>query len=85
MHSVVLLKTGRTFVKVRVAAGDTIEEVMDSLQLMMSQIPVRLVRAERVVIVSQFTESGLSCPFCSRCLARRASAAGLVEVVHTSQ
>ena len=50
MHSVVLLKTGRTFVKVRVAAGDTIEEVVDGLQLMMSQIPVRLVRAERVVI-----------------------------------
>ena len=38
--------------KVHVAAGDTIEEVMDSLQLMMSQIPVRLVRAEHVVIVS---------------------------------
>ena len=52
MHSVVLLKTGRTFVKVCVAAGDTIEEVVDSLQLMMSQIPVRLVRAEGVVIVS---------------------------------
>ena len=52
MHSVVLLKTGRTFMKVRVAAGDTIEEVVDGLQLMMSQIPVRLVRAERVVIVS---------------------------------
>ena len=50
MHSIVLLKTGRTFVKVRVAAGDTIEEVVDGLQLMMSQIPVRLVRAERVVI-----------------------------------
>ena len=50
MHSVVLLKTGRTFVKVRVAAGNTIEEVVDGLQLMMSQIPVRLVRAERVVI-----------------------------------
>jgi hypothetical protein len=52
MHSVVLLKTGRTFVKVRVAAGDTIEEVVDGLQLMMSQIPVRLVRVEHVVIVS---------------------------------
>ena len=38
--------------KVRVAVGDTIEEVMDSLQLMMSQIPVRLVRVECVVIVS---------------------------------
>ena len=52
MHSVVLLKTGRTFVKVRVAAGDTIEEVVDGLQLMMSQIPVRLVRVECIVIVS---------------------------------
>ena len=50
MHSVVLLKTGRTFVKVRMAVGDTIEEVVDGLQLMMSQIPVRLVRAERVII-----------------------------------
>ena len=50
MHSVVLLKTGRTFVKVHVAVGNTIEEVVDGLQLMMSQIPVRLVRAEHVVI-----------------------------------
>ena len=50
MHSVVLLKTGHTFVKVRMAVGDTIEEVVDGLQLMMSQIPVRLVRAERVII-----------------------------------
>ena len=49
MHSVVLLKTGLTFVKVRVAVGNTIEEVVDGLQLMMSQIPVRLVRAELVM------------------------------------
>ena len=38
--------------KIRVAAGDTIEEVVDGLQLMMSQILVRLVRAEGVIIVS---------------------------------
>ena len=38
--------------KVHVAVGDTIEEVVDGLQLMMSQIPVRLVRPEGVVIVS---------------------------------
>ena len=52
MHFIVLLKTGHTFVKVRVAAGNTIEEVVDSLQLMMSQILVRLVRLEGIVIVS---------------------------------
>ena len=52
MHSIVLLKTGRTFVKVHVAVGDMIEDVVDSLQLMMSQILDRLVRAEHVVIVS---------------------------------
>ena len=38
--------------KVRVAAGNTIEEVVDSLQLMMSQILVRLARLEGIVIVS---------------------------------
>ena len=38
--------------KVRVAAGNTIEEVVDGLQLMMSQILVRLVRLEGIVIVS---------------------------------
>ena len=52
MHFIVLLKTGHTFVKVRVAAGNTIEEVVDSLQLMMSQILVRLARLEGIVIVS---------------------------------
>ena len=61
MHSVVLLKTGRTFVKVRVAVGNTIEEVMDGLQLMMSQIPVRLVRAERVVINASLSVMFQSC------------------------
>ena len=61
MHSVVLLKTGRTFVKVRVAAGDTIEEVVDGLQLMMSQIPVRLVRVERVVINASLSVMFQSC------------------------
>jgi hypothetical protein len=61
MHSVVLLKTGRTFMKVRVAVGDTIEEVMDGLQLMMSQIPVRLVRAERVVINASLSVMFQSC------------------------
>ena len=38
--------------KVCVAAGNTIEEVVDGLQLMMSQILVRLVRLEGIVIVS---------------------------------
>ena len=52
MHSVVLLKTGRTFVKVHVAVGDMIEDIVDSLQMMMSQKLDRLVRAEHVVIVS---------------------------------
>ena len=52
MHFIVLLKTGHTFVKVCVAAGNTIEEVVDGLQLMMSQILVRLVRLEGIVIVS---------------------------------
>ena len=61
MHSVVLLKTGRTFVKIRVAAGDTIEEVVDGLQLMMSQILVRLVRAERVVINASLSVMFQSC------------------------
>ena len=61
MHSVVLLKTGRTFVKVRVAAGDTIEEVVDGLQLMMSQIPVRLVRVERIVINASLSVMFQSC------------------------
>ena len=61
MHSVVLLKTGRTFVKVCVAVGDTIEEVVDGLQLMMSQIPVRLVRAERVVINASLSVMFQSC------------------------
>ena len=61
MHSVVLLKTGRTFVKVRVAVGNTIEEVVDGLQLMMSQIPVRLVRAERVVINASLSVMFQSC------------------------
>ena len=61
MHSVVLLKTGRTFVKVRVAAGDTIEEVVDGLQLMVSQIPVRLVRAEHIVINASLSVMFQSC------------------------
>ena len=61
MHSVVLLKTGRTIVKVRVAAGDMIEEVVDGLQLMMSQIPVRLVRAERIVINASLSVMFQSC------------------------
>ena len=61
MHSVVLLKTGRTFVKVRVAVGNTIEEVVDGLQLMMSQIPVRLVRVERVVINALLSVMFQSC------------------------
>jgi hypothetical protein len=61
MHSVVLLKTGRTFVKVRVAVGNTIEEVVDGLQLMMSQIPVRLVRVERVVINASLSVMFQSC------------------------
>ena len=61
MHSVVLLKTGRTFVKVRVAVGNTIEEVVDGLQLMMSQIPVRLVRAERVIINASLSVMFQSC------------------------
>ena len=61
MHSVVLLKTGCTFVKVRVAAGDTIEEVVDGLQLMMRQIPVRLVRVERVVINASLSVMFQSC------------------------
>ena len=61
MHSVVLLKTGRTFVKVRVAVGNTIEEVVDGLQLMMSQIPVRLVRAEHVVINASLSVMFQSC------------------------
>ena len=55
MHFIVLLKTGHTFVKVRMAAGDTIEEVMDGLQLMMNQILVRLVRLEGVVVVSHIS------------------------------
>ena len=37
------------------AAGDTIEEVMDGLQLMMNQILVRLVRLEGVVVVSHIS------------------------------
>ena len=37
------------------AAGDTIEEVMDGLQLMMNQILVRLVRLEGVVGVSHIS------------------------------
>ena len=61
MHSVVLLKTGRTFVKVRVAVGNTIEEVVDGLQLMMSQIPVRLVRVEHVVINASLSVMFQSC------------------------
>ena len=61
MHSVVLLKTGRTFVKVRVAASNTIEEVVDGLQLMMSQIPVRLVRAERIIINASLSVMFQSC------------------------
>ena len=61
MHSVVLLKTGRTFVKVRVAVGNTIEEVVDGLELMMSQIPVRLVRVERVVINALLSVMFQSC------------------------
>ena len=61
MHSVVLLKTGRTFVKVRVAVGNTIEEVVDGLQLMMSQIPVRLVRAEHIVINASLSVMFQSC------------------------
>ena len=61
MHSVVLLKTGRTFMKVRVAVGDTIEEVVDGLQLMMSQIPVRLVRAEHVIINASLSVMFQSC------------------------
>ena len=61
MHSVVLLKTGRTIVKVRVAAGDTIEEVVDGLQLMMSQIPVRLVRAECIIINASLSVMFQSC------------------------
>ena len=61
MHSVVLLKTGRAIVKVRVAAGDTIEEVVDGLQLMMIQIPVRLVRAEHVVINASLSVMFQSC------------------------
>ena len=47
--------------KVRVAAGDTIEEVVDGLQLMMSQIPVRLVRVERVVINASLSVMFQSC------------------------
>ena len=47
--------------KIRVAAGDTIEEVVDSLQLMMSQILVRLVRAERVVINASLSVMFQSC------------------------
>ena len=47
--------------KVRVAAGDTIEEVVDGLQLMMRQIPVRLVRVERVVINASLSVMFLSC------------------------
>ena len=61
MHSVVLLKTGRTFVKVHMAAGNMIEEVVDGLQLMMSQIPVRLVRAEHVVINASLSVMFRSC------------------------
>jgi hypothetical protein len=63
MHSVVLLKTGHTFVKVRVAVGNTIEEVVDGLQLMMSQIPlaVRLVRAEHVIINASLSVMFQSC------------------------
>ena len=38
--------------EVGVGAGNTIEEVVDSLQLMMSQMPVWWVRPEGVVIVS---------------------------------
>ena len=47
--------------KVRVAAGNTIEEVVDGLQLMMSQIPVRLVRAERIVINASLSVMFQSC------------------------
>ena len=47
--------------KVRVAAGDTIEEVVDGLQLMMSQILVRLVRVERVVINASLSVMFQSC------------------------
>jgi hypothetical protein len=52
MHSIVLLKTGRTFVEVGVGAGNTSEEVVDGLHLMMSQMPVWWVRPEGVVVVS---------------------------------
>ena len=47
--------------KVRVAVGDTIEEVVDGLQLMMSQIPVRLVRVERIVINASLSVMFQSC------------------------
>ena len=49
--------------KVRVAVGNTIEEVMDGLQLMMSQIPlaVRLVRAEHVIINASLSAMFQSC------------------------
>ena len=47
--------------KVRVAVGNTIEEVVDGLQLMMSQIPVRLVRVERVVINALLSVMFQSC------------------------
>ena len=52
MHSIVLLKTGRTFVEVGVGAGNKIEEGVNGLQLMMSQMPVWWVRPEGVVVVS---------------------------------
>ena len=61
MHFIVLLKTGHTFVKVRVAVGNMIEEVVDGLQLMMSQIPVRLVRAEHVIINASLSVMFQSC------------------------